>query len=67
VTDIIRIFLTGVLLIFVWLGHDWALYLAVTVIAVAIEGLSYQIGRLIKLFDTLIDNIMGGKKDEENV
>lgn len=32
--DVIGFILTGVLLVFMWLGHTWALYLLITLVAI---------------------------------
>lgn len=48
ISDYIRIAVTIIFLVFMWLGHKWALYLAVTMISISIELIGYLLIKLIK-------------------
>ena len=48
IPDIMRIFATIVFLVFMWLGHKWALYFAVTMISISIEMIGYMFLKIIK-------------------
>lgn len=48
IADYIRIATTVVFLVFMWLGHTWALYLAVTMISLSIELIGYLLMKLIR-------------------
>lgn len=49
--NIFRIIFTVILLIFVWLGESWALYLSITLLSISNEIMSFLLIKVIEAYE----------------
>jgi heme exporter protein D len=65
-SKVINLISTSVLLIYVWLGNEIALYIAITLLAIAILMIQYLIDSQTKILRSIITALNGIDMEKEN-